>query len=124
MADANQRPDKELVFEQKALRILEHLKSKLRYDNGFLPRPFMIELTGSPSSGKPATIKEMFGFLRPLGFRVRRPQEGAECVQHIPRPTPEYNIRTGLYALEKLMDEGWGHRYDIILFDRCIYDAY
>lgn len=116
--------DREKVFETKALRILEHLKSSLRYGNGFLPRPFMIEFTGSPSAGKTTTIKEMYDFLRPLGFTVWRPQEGAEWVQHIPRTTPEYNIRTGLYALEKLVDEGFGHRYDIILFDRCIFDAY
>ena len=89
MAEASQQSDKELIFEKKALRILEHLKSKLRYDIEFLPRPFMIELTGSPSSGKTTTITEMYNFLRPLGFKVWRPQEGAEWIQHIPRTTPE-----------------------------------
>lgn len=124
MPELNRNSQKELIFEQKATNILKHLKNNLRYGNNFLPRPFMIEFTGSPSSGKTTTIGEMYDFLRPLGFRVWRPQEGAEWVQHIPRTTPEYNIRTGLYALEKLMDEGFGHRYDIILFDRCIFDAY
>lgn len=125
MSGPEQRPEKELLFEQKALKILEHLKSKLgRYGNGFLPKPFMIEFTGPPSAGKTTTITEMYDFLRPLGFTVWRPQEGAEWIQHIPRTTPEYNIRTGLYALDKIMDESWGHRYDIILFDRAIFDAF
>ena len=124
MVDTNGRVEREAQFEEIAQRILVFLKSKLRYGNGFLPRPFMIEFTGPPSSGKTTTIREMYDFLRPLGFTVWRPQEGAEWIQHIPRTTPEYNIRTGLYALEKLMDESYGHKYDIILFDRCIFDAY
>jgi len=110
--------------EEKAQRILAHLKSHLRYDNGFMPRPFFIEFTGSPSSGKTSTIIKMYTFLRRLGFRVFKPQEGAEQIQHIPRTTPAYNVRTGLYALEMLLDEAHKHTYDIVLFDRCIFDAY
>lgn len=117
-------PDKERVLEQKAKVILEHLKSNLRYDQGFLPRPFMIELSGSPSSGKSTTIKELDDFLRPLGFTVWTPDEAAREIRHIPRTTPIYNIRTAISALTKLVDESYGHKYDIILFDRCIFDAY
>ena len=56
--------------------------------------------------------------------RVLRPQEGAEVIRHIPRTTPEYNLRTGLYALEKLIDLSYGHAYDVVIFDRCIFDTY
>lgn len=114
----------ENLFEQKAKKILEYLKSDLRYDEKFLPRPFFLEFTGSPSSGKTTTITELDKFLRRHGFRVLRPQEGAEVIRHIPRTTPLYNIRTGLYALNKLIDESYGHLYDVIIFDRCIFDAY
>lgn len=114
----------EQIFEEKAKNILGYLKTQLRYGNGFLPRPFMIEFTGPPSSGKTTTIKELYDFLRPLGFVVWRPQEGAENIQDIPRTVPEYNVATGLYSLEKLIHESFGHKYDIILFDRAIYDAY
>lgn len=114
----------ENIFEQKAQTILKYLKSHIRYDYDFLPRPFMIELTGSPSAGKTTTITELDKFLRRQGFNVLRPQEGAEVIRHIPRTTPIYNIRTGLYALAKLLDESYGHKYDIIIFDRCIFDAY
>jgi len=119
-----ERINNEQLFEEKAKNILKYLKTQLRYGNGFLPRPFMIEFTGPPSSGKTTTIRELYDFLRPLGFVVWRPQEGAEYIQNIPRTTPEYNVATGLYALDKLIHESFGHKYDIILFDRALYDAY
>jgi len=116
--------NKENVFEQQAQKILSYLKSNIRYDESFLPRPFFLEFTGSPASGKTTTITELDKFLRRHGFRVLRPQEGAEVIRHIPRTTPLYNIRTGLYALSKLVDESYGHLYDVVIFDRCIFDVY
>ena len=116
--------EQEKIFQEKARIILNYLKSNLRYDNGFLPRPFMIELTGSPSAGKTTIIKSLDDFLRDQGLRVLRPQEGAEVIRHIPRSTPVYNIATGLYALSKFIEESYCHKYDIIIFDRCIFDAY
>ncbi|MDO8452114.1 MAG: AAA family ATPase, partial [bacterium] len=104
--------------------ILDYLKASIRYDQTFLPRPFFIEVTGTPSSGKTTTITELDKFFRRQGFRVLRPQEGAEVIRHIGRDTPLYNIRTGLYALELLIDFSSGHPYDIVIFDRCIFDAY
>jgi len=115
---------KENVFEQKAQTILTYLKSHLRYDGKFLPRPFFLEFTGSPSAGKTTTITELDKFLRRQGFRVLRPQEGAEVIRHIGRDTPLYIIRTGIYALTQLIDFSAGHPYDVVIFDRCIFDAY
>ena len=103
--------EQEKIFQEKAQIILSYLKSHLRYDNGFLPRPFMIELTGSPSAGKTTIIKSLDDFLRDQGLRVLRPQEGAEVIRHIPRTTPIYNIATGLYALNKLVEESYCHKY-------------
>lgn len=114
----------EASFEKKAKIILEYLKSNLRYDETLIPRPFFIEFTGSPSSGKTTTITELDKFLRRMGFRVYRPQEGAEVIRHIPRTTPIYNIRTAIYALTMLIDGSYGHMYDVVIFDRCIFDAY
>ncbi len=115
---------RENIFEKKAQAILQYLKSTLRYDGKFLPRPFFLEFTGSPSSGKTTTITELDKFLRRQGFRVWRPQEGAEVIRHIERTTPLYNIRTGIYAWTLLVDNSVGHLYDIVIFDRCIFDAY
>src|SRR3989344_435713 len=115
--------NKEKIFEKKAQEILKYLKSNIRYGN-HIPRPFFLEFTGPPSSGKTTTITELDKFLRREGFRVLRPQEGAEVIRHIERTTPLYNIRTGLYALQLLIDISESHLYDIVIFDRCIFDAY
>src|SRR3989344_1035355 len=108
--------NKEKIFEKKAQEILKYLKYNIRYGD-FIPRPFFLEFTGSPSSGKTTTITELDKFLRRQGFRVWRPQEGAEVIRHIERTTPIYNIRTGLYALSILLDESFAHKYDVIISD-------
>lgn len=115
---------RENKFEERAKIILQYLKRGVRYDLQFLPPPYFVEFTGSPSSGKTTTITELDKFLRHEGFRVLRPQEGAEVIRHIGRDTPLYNLRTGLYALQLLIDLSAGHQYDVVIFDRCIFDTY
>lgn len=115
---------KEAIFEKKAKNILRYLRSDLRYNESAIPRPFFLEFTGSPSSGKTTVITELDKFLRREGFRVLRPQEGAEVIRHIERTTPVYNLRTGVYALTLLLDISAGHMYDVVIFDRCLFDAY
>lgn len=116
---------KKIEIERKAQALLEYLKTGIRYDPEHLPRPFMLEITGTPSAGKTTTITEIDKFFRRIGFeRVWKPQEGAEVIRHIPRTTPEYNIRTANYALNLLLDNAYGHNYDLVIFDRCIFDAY
>lgn len=116
---------KRTEIDQKAKNLLEYLKAEIRYDPKHLPRPFMLEITGTPSAGKTTTITEIDKFFRRIGFeRVWKPQEGAEVIRHIPRTTPEYNVRTANYALNLLLDNAYGHNYDLVIFDRCIFDAY
>lgn len=123
MSDSSPDKPDEQVFEDKARKILDYLRRDIRY-GGSIPRPFFIEFFGSPSAGKTTTITEADKFLRRQGFRVFRPQEGAEVIRHIERDTPLYNLRTALYAMNILIDQSAGHLYDIIIFDRCLYDAY
>ncbi len=105
-------------------RMRAYLKTDIRYDQSSLPRPFFVEIAGPPSSGKSSIIEELDTFFRSEGLRVRCPQEGAQVIRHIVRTTPLYNIRTGLYALEMLTDWSQGHPYDVVIFERCIFDAY
>ncbi|MEK7629770.1 MAG: AAA family ATPase [Patescibacteria group bacterium] len=119
----NENPKGQIYIEQ-AKEVLKYLKSDLRYDEKFLPRPFFVEFTGSPSAGKTTTITKLYDFFRRSGFRVLRPQEGAEVIQHVSRKTPLYNIRTGLYALQMLIDYSASHDYDLVIFDRCVFDVY
>jgi thymidylate kinase len=104
-------------------RLHAHLKTDIRYDPKFLPPPLFFEYTGSPSSGKSTVIKKIDDFLRGEGFRVFMPQEGAEVIRHVSRSTPLYNIRTGIHALAQLIDIAQGHQYDVVIFDRCIFDV-
>src|SRR5262245_36044228 len=115
---------KEQIVEQKAQRILKFLKSEKRYNMDYLPPPYALEFTGSPSAGKTTTITELDKFLRRQGMRVLRPQEGAEVIRHVSRSTPLYNIRTGIYALQQLIDLSQGHMYDVVIFDRGIFHVY
>jgi thymidylate kinase len=120
----DKKANREQLFEHQAKALHAYLKTDLRYSAKFLPRPFFLEFTGSPSAGKTTTITELDKFFRRMGFRVLRPQEGAEVIRHIDRTTPLYNIRTGLHALQQLIDLSHGHAYDIVIFDRCAFDVH
>ncbi|MFC1756971.1 hypothetical protein ACFLZC_02365 [Patescibacteria group bacterium] len=86
-------------------------------------RPFFIEITGSPDSGKSTIIDILDPFFRRQNYNVFTPQEGAEAIRHIPRTSHLYNIRTGLYALVTLIDASVNEKYDLVIFDRCLHDA-
>lgn len=103
---------------QELLRIFNELKSKNFY------RPFVIEITGTPDSGKTSVISTLTRFFKRAGWRVLNPTEGAEITKKVPRTTHLYNIRTGIYALSELLDNVYSLDFDLIIFDRAIYDAY
>lgn len=108
--------------EERAIALLEKLKRPK--EEKAPKRPYFIEITGPPSSGKTTIISILDPFFRRQGFRVYTPQEGAEVIRHIPRTSHLYNVRTGLYALTTLIDASVNNNYDLVIFDRCLYDAY
>ena len=116
----------ELLKKDEVTQQIEKIRRNLRHDERYsLPSPYMIEFSGPPSVGKTSIIAEIDDFLRPLGLaKIWPPQEGPREIRHIPRTTPDYNLRTAMYSLAKLLDESHDSRYDIILFDRCAFDAY
>ena len=120
--------DIELRREQQIHAISRYLKLPERYQLNFLPRPYILEVTGPPSSGKSTIITKLDGLFKEHGLRIWCPQEGAQQIRHIGRKilrdTPEYNIRTGLYAYQIMQDESFGHKYDVVIMDRGIFDGY
>lgn len=110
--------------ENTLLKIKEYLRYPKRHDKNFLPRPFFIEITGTPSSGKTTAITELNKFFKRKGLRVISLQEGAEFIRHVPRDTPLYNLRTAIYALNLLIDLSHGHLYDVVIFDRALFDGF
>lgn len=115
---------REEEYERQVAFIRRYLRSEQRYGRDFLDRPFFIEFTGSPDSGKSTTIEKLYNSLKRYGLRIWIPQEGAQVIQHIPRDNYEYNVRTGLYAMANLLDESHRHNYDLVILDRGLYDAY
>lgn len=91
---------------------------------GEVRRPFFIEITGTPSAGKTTAIDILDRFFRRQGFKVWKPTEGAEIVRNVSRKDFLYNIRTGLYALETLIDYLSSRDFDLVIFDRAVYDAF
>ena len=114
----------ETVQESHAKKIQEYLRKDIRHNPLSIPRPFFVEISGTPSSGKTTTITKLDTFFRRMGFRILCPQEGAQVVRHVDRGTPLYSIRTALYTLLYLIDLSQGHLYDIVIFDRCVFDDY
>lgn len=113
-----------LSVRLKIMKIRSFLKPEIRYNQNFLPRPFVVEIAGPPSGGKTTIIRNLASFFRRNDFRVYRPLEAPEAIRHIDRNTPQYNIRTGLYSLLILLDSAFGHQYDLVLLERGIFDPF
>lgn len=107
-------------FEQRIERLL-----KLFDPDGerrlLQPRPFIIELFGTPKSGK-TTMKEMLKHtFKRNGLSVSTPTEGAEFVEWIKRLEPQYNFQTAEYALSRARELAYGplHRsFHVAILDR------
>lgn len=105
-------------------QLLNGLHPNLRHNMELLPRPFIVEFDGMPSSGKTTIIRELDTYFRHNGWRVFSPQECAQAMRHIPRTAlAEYNIRNALYTIQMIMDAAWTHAYDLLLLDRGIFDC-
>jgi hypothetical protein len=85
-------------------------------------RPFMIELFGTPKSGKSTMIGMLDHFFKRNRWTVSTPVEGAEIVE-LPRLEPDYNFQTGEYALGKARELVHVPRFHLGIFDRAIYDV-
>lgn len=108
-------------FEKLLQEMRAFLKRNLRDET---PRPLVIEFTGSPDSGKTTLINGIDSVFRNSGFRVHRPQEGAEVFRAMSRKTPLYNLTTGAYGLINVASAANGRDYDVVLLDRALYDAH
>lgn len=111
--------------DPRVITLLSDLHSDSRRNMQLLPRPFIVEFDGMPSSGKTTIIRALDKYFRHNGWCVFPPQEGAQAIRHISRnlALAEYNLRTALYAMQMIMDASWTRTYDIMLLDRGIFDC-
>lgn len=122
------RISRETDIEKRAMAMLKCLRS-CEFRREKLPRPFIVELTGLPDSGKSTIINRIDVFLRRQRSREQEckiliPQEGTRMVRNIPRNEFQHSIAASNYALQILLKHSYSIDYDILLFDRGLYDAW
>jgi hypothetical protein len=91
-----------------------------------LDRPFVIELTGPPKSGKSTTKGKIEQLFRRNGYLIECPEEGAEAITWAKRLDPEYNLQTGEYALSATRELSYGSKhksFHAAVLDRAVYDV-
>lgn len=90
--------------------------------NNFDKPPLIIELSGTPNSGKTSLIEEIDGAFRRYNIRCKVICESAKYCKISNKKTPQYNYWTALETIQRIIsviDQG----YKIILCDRGIFDA-
>ena len=112
------------LLQRKARALFKYAEAHLRCDDKSLRRPFFIEISGTPSAGKTRSVFELDKLLRHHDLRVLRLQEGTDELRHLPRTTPLFNIQVGIHALHLLLETSVGHDFDVVIFERGIFDAY
>lgn len=94
---------------------------RLRRNNPRL-RPFVVELLGTPKSGKSTLAEAIEHTLKRSDWIVTARPEGATVIDRIKRDTPHYNLETCRYALSEVaarMDS----EFDLVILDRGLMDG-
>lgn len=84
--------------------------------------PILIELAGTPNSGKTSIINEVDKLFRRNKIRCKVICESAKYCKIIDKKSPRYNYWTALETIQKIM-EVVDQKYKIIICDRGIFDA-
>lgn len=117
-----QRPDNHDA--EKLRSDANHILDLMRIENP--SRPFFIEFSGTPKSGKSTCIDIVSHFFRRVGFKVLSPTEGAS------RRTPgflkddwfSFNSWSASYALTQVLEGMYSpEKYQIAILDRGLFDA-
>lgn len=112
---------------EDTIKELEALaKTVLDLKNEVIPRrPIVIELCGSPKSGKTSCINSLDLFFRRNNFRTRVLSERASVCPVRNKYDPYFNIWTVTSAIAELSEVLSNHSkdYDIVIMDRGIFDA-
>jgi len=90
------------------------------------PRPFFVEFSGTPKSGKSSTIEKVRQFFRRNRFRVLAPAEGASrrTPDILKDDLPLFNVWSGCYSLSHLLEKAKEDApYDLVLLDRGLFDV-
>lgn len=103
-----------------ALRLLERVRAK-RGAPG-TKRPVLVEICGTSKSGKSTIRETLYTFFRRAGFAVHTLPEAAGTIEVGRKNQYFYTLRAGAYNLSNLLDRAEDPRYDIVIFERSIFD--
>ena len=99
---------------------IEELK-KLKHKR--LRRPFFIEVSGTPKSGKTAHINFIKTLFKLNGFKVTHFYESAETNPIKDKISPDFNLLSLFDTLGKLLESSEDTCADIVIFERGIFDC-
>lgn len=91
-------------------------------NNDINKMPLIIELSGTPNSGKTSLIEDIDGAFRRYDIKCKVICESAKYCKISNKKTPQFNYWTALETIQRIIsvvDQG----YKVILCDRGIFDA-
>lgn len=103
----------------KYTQILEHLSVLSNITN---KEPIIIELAGTPNSGKTSLINSINTSFSRYNVKCKIIRESAQFCKISNKKTPQFNYWTALETLQRILsviDQG----YKVILCDRGVFDA-
>lgn len=87
-------------------------------------RPYVVELSGTPESGKTTVIKSLIKEYEAQGLKVVYIRESAEIVpKHLPKGSFIANQWMRLTSLPSIIDASYNEENDLIFIDRGVWDS-
>jgi len=86
-------------------------------------KPIIVEICGSPKSGKTTIIRQFEAFFKHYGFRVYTMVEKASLSRMSNKQSPDFNVWTALQTCIDLLELANSNQYDFIFLDRGIFDS-
>lgn len=108
-------PDTNLELAQKARALLPILRRQAR-------RPYIVELAGTPKSGKTTALHVLRGFLKECGYQVHEMRERAGDCPIAMKGHFFFNTWTTTTMLASMI-EHLESEADVLLLDRGVFDA-
>jgi len=103
-------------------RDLQRLAERLGPQIREYKKPFVIEFSGTPKSGKTTCVDAIAKFFRRNGFSVSLVTERASICPVRDKEDISFNVWTGATSLTKLI-EALEHEASIVILDRGIFDS-
>jgi hypothetical protein len=108
---------------KKAVSELEAQLALIRARLSEKRRPFIIEFSGTPKSGKTTTIAAIHQFLKRNGVVVRTFQERASVAPLIDKGSAFFNTWVTCATLNGIIEALEDEKLDVLILDRGLFDG-